>query len=574
VGDEPDHWIGPFRLICIVWFGLLRARSVCVHFDTIRVERTHSKGVTMSDEELHNQETRGVLFEGRRANQPEAASREVSEAAISHNQASVGIQVERSNCGNQIRWYLGPLPQGALPWPERAVYFMREVLGYSHHETAVLLGLSDREVDHLKDDGGILSVRSYMKIKRPGTRPQLLEPGIRLRLPVLSGPRDLMNLMHTLFRGRSVLIAHYRLPVIAIILLSLATGGWAQLVTPTVSGPSRSDSFQTVEKSSNSPDPFPVALPDDPGISADPSGTICGTVTDGDGDIVPEATVLLEDNGPAHQQKAIANDNGFFQFANISPGASYHVIIHAEGFADWSSDPLRLQSGQVLILNKIALLLKGGSVSVRVTASTPEELAVEQVRIAEQQRILGFIPNFWVVYDRNPVPLTPKLKFRLALRVAMDPVTFFGVATMAAIDQAANTPNYVEGAKGYGQRFGATYADAFTDAMLAGAVLPTLLHQDPRYFYQGTGTTRSRLRHALFSPFICMGDNGKWQPNYSSLGGNLGTTAMSELWYPESNRGYKLVFGNFLIGEAERMVSGIAQEFLLRKVTPGAAKNH
>jgi Carboxypeptidase regulatory-like domain len=382
-----------------------------------------------------------------------------------------------------------------------------------------------------------------------------------------------MILMHILFRGKSVSIANHRLIVMAIILLSIATGGWAQSATPTVGGPAQSDSFQPVADGPNPPDSVAVALPDDPGISASPSGTICGTVTDGNGDIIPEATVMLEDKGPAHQRTAIANDNGFFQFANIAPGDSYRVIIHSDGFVDWSSDALRLQSGQVLILNEIALVLKGGSVSVRVTASTPEELAVEQVRIAEQQRILGLIPNFFVVYDRNPVPLTSKLKFRLSLRVAVDPVTFFGVATMAAIDQAANTPNYVEGAKGYGQRFGAIYADAFTDTMLAGTILPSLLHQDPRYYYQGTGTTRSRLRHALLSPFICRGDNGNWQPNYSSIGGNLGTTAMSELWYPKSNRGYGLVFGNFLIGEGERMVSGIAQEFLIRRLTPGAAKN-
>lgn len=383
-----------------------------------------------------------------------------------------------------------------------------------------------------------------------------------------------MILMHILFRGKSVSIANHRLLVMAIILLSLATDGWAQLTTSTISGTARSDSLRPVANGSNSLDSVAVALPDDPEISASPSATICGTVTDGNGDIVPEATAILEDNGPAHQRTAIANDNGFFQFANITPGPSYRVIIHADGFVDWSSDALRLQSGQVLILNEIALVLTGGSVSVRVTASTPEELAVEQVRIAEQQRILGLIPNFFVVYDRNPVALTSKLKFRLSLRVAVDPVTFFGVATMAAIDQAANAPNYVEGAKGYGQRFGATYADAFTDTMLAGAILPSLLHQDPRYYYQGTGTTRSRLRHAVLSPFICKGDNGNWQPNYSSLGGNLGTTAMSELWYPKSNRGYGLVLGNFLIGEAERMVSGIAQEFLIRRLTPGAAKNH
>lgn len=91
--------------------------------------------------------------------------------------------------------------------------------------------------------------------------------------------------------------------------------------------------------------------------------------------------------------------------------------------------------------------------------------------------------------------------------------------------------------------------------------------------YKGTGTTKSRLLHALMSPFWCRGDNGKWQVNYSSLGGDLASTAVSETYYPASNRGPGLVFGNFSIGTGERMVSGLAQEFLLRKLTPGAAKN-
>ena len=89
--------------------------------------------------------------------------------------------------------------------------------------------------------------------------------------------------------------------------------------------------------------------------------------------------------------------------------------------------------------------------------------------------------------------------------------------------------------------------------MIGGAILPSLLHQDPRYFYQGTGTTGSRIRHAMFNPFVARGDNGKWQPNYSSLGGDLAASALSNLYYPQADRGAGLVFGNFAIGTAERI---------------------
>jgi hypothetical protein len=298
---------------------------------------------------------------------------------------------------------------------------------------------------------------------------------------------------------------------------------------------------------------------------------ISGTVTDENGEVIPGAGVVLAYDGVT--RNATSNDTGFFEFRNVRPGDSYRVIVTATEFATWKSEIMHVDPGQFLIVDNIKLKVVSGAVSVTVTAS-PQEIATEQVRIAEQQRVLGFIPNFYVVYDRNPAPLTAKLKFQLALRVAVDPVTFIGVAGLAAINQAASTPNYVEGMKGYGQRAGALYADGLTDLIIGGAILPSLLHQDPRYFYQGTGTKKSRALHALFSPFVCRGDNGKWQPNYSSLGGDLASTAISETYYPASNRGPGLVFGNFLIGTGERMASSLAQEFLLRKLTPSAAKNH
>jgi hypothetical protein len=116
----------------------------------------------------------------------------------------------------------------------------------------------------------------------------------------------------------------------------------------------------------------------------------------------------------------------------------------------------------------------------------------------------------------------------------------------------------------------ANYANGVTDIMIGGAILPTILHQDPRYFYQGTGTNRSRTIHALSSSFICKGDNGRWQPNYSSLGGYLASGAISETYYPEKDRGPGLVFGTFGIDVAANMVNGLIQEFVLRRFTPSA----
>jgi hypothetical protein len=223
-------------------------------------------------------------------------------------------------------------------------------------------------------------------------------------------------------------------------------------------------------------------------------------------------------------------------------------------------------------MTEIKLRIEDPTTSITVYASQPE-IAVEQVHLEEHQRVLGFIPNFYVVYDsKNAVPLTAKLKFQLAMRVSVDPVTWMGVAYMAGVRQMAHTPDYSLGAQGYGQRVGAEVADGFSDILIGGAILPSVLHQDPRYYYQGTGTTRSRLSHALASPFVCKGDNGQWQPNYSSLGGDLAASALMNTYYPQSNRGAGMVFGQFAINTAERELSGVVQEFVLRKLTPRAQK--
>jgi hypothetical protein len=295
-------------------------------------------------------------------------------------------------------------------------------------------------------------------------------------------------------------------------------------------------------------------------------GIIIGTATDVNGGAIPGATVVLKGGLPKDQRTITANDNGFFELKDLEAGTPYQVKISAKGFADWTSPAIVLGPGQCLILTDSKLRVAQQLTTVDVHYSA-EEVATEQVKIEEQQRVFGIIPNFYVVYDQNAEPLTTKLKFKLALKVSTDPVTFIGVVGFAGIQQAADIPNYVQGAKGYSQRLGAGAADGFANIMIGGAILTSLLHQDPRYFYQGTGTTKSRVLHALSSPFICRGDNGHLQPNYSSIGGDLATSSLANAYYPASNRGAGMVFGNFLISTGERALSSIAQEFILGRIT-------
>lgn len=293
-------------------------------------------------------------------------------------------------------------------------------------------------------------------------------------------------------------------------------------------------------------------------------GSIVGTVIDVNGDIVADATVALAGTDPADARTATANENGYFEFHDLKPGIPYQVKISGQGFTDWTSPQITLEPGQSRIVDGIQLKVQLAQTTVYVT-QTAEEIATEQVHVEESQRVFGFIPNFYVVYEPNPVPLTTKLKFRLALKIATDPVTAAGVAFLSATQQAGDTPNFGQGWDAYGKRIGANSADGFSDIIIGGAILPSLLHQDPRYFYQGTGTPGSRLRHAMMHPFVCPGDNGKMQLNYSSLGGDLASSAISNLYYPQSNRGVGLVFTNFGISTAERVATSLAQEFLLKK---------
>lgn len=294
-------------------------------------------------------------------------------------------------------------------------------------------------------------------------------------------------------------------------------------------------------------------------------GTIIGTVLDVNGDAVANASIILQGPDAADIQRFTTQDNGFFRFDAVPAALPCRVVISAEGFANWTSPEIILEPGQYFTLTGITMSI--ATVQVAITVVPPEQLAAEQVRAEESQRIAGVIPNFFVVYDQDAVPLSPKLKFHLALKAATDPVTTAGFVLNASIFQAADYPSFQQGAKGYGERLGAAFAGGYTNILVGSAVLPSLLHQDPRYFYQGTGTVKSRLLHALSYPVLTRGDNGRRQINFSSIGGDLASGAIANAYYPANDRGAHLVVRSALIGVAGRMVEGVMQEFVLPRFT-------
>jgi len=293
------------------------------------------------------------------------------------------------------------------------------------------------------------------------------------------------------------------------------------------------------------------------------TGTIVGTVVDITGGTVPSATVVLQ--GPNEHRSVFTGDNGFFTLNGINPDTPVQLFVSASGLKSWTSNEITLRPGQSLILTDVTLGV--APVETSVSAATSEEVAAEQVKVQEQQRVFGVIPNFYVTYEHNAAPLTPKLKFQLALRTLTDPVTITGFGLNAAIYQASGYPSYGQDAKGYGQRLGVTAAGAYTKILLGDAVLASLLHQDPRYFYQGTGTARSRFLHAMATPFVTRGDDGRREINYSNIIGDLASGAIANAYYPSQDRGAGLVARSALVGIGSRMALGVLQEFVLHKWT-------
>jgi Carboxypeptidase regulatory-like domain len=325
----------------------------------------------------------------------------------------------------------------------------------------------------------------------------------------------------------------------------------------------------------------PVKLPEAPGPHIAVSGSqpqqsetrangcISGTVLDSNGAEVTGATVYLENVESRLQRTLTTDDSGAFSFASIEPGR-FTIAISAPGFTRWQSSEITLQPDEYYDLPQVALEVAEAMTDVEVTASR-HDIAEEQMQLAEKQRVLAVFPNFYVSYLWNAAPLSSGQKFRLASRTMIDPVSFVIPAVIAGVEQSQNGfSGYGQGGKGYAKRFAASYGDSFISTMIGGAILPSVLRQDPRYFYKGTGSIRSRALYAIATVVICKGDNGRWQPNYSNVFGNLASAGLSNLYYPASNRqGVGLTIDNWLIGTASGAASSLLQEFVIRKISHG-----
>jgi len=319
---------------------------------------------------------------------------------------------------------------------------------------------------------------------------------------------------------------------------------------------------------------LPASAPAIPKQQPNPQtfGMIHGKVIDQSGTAITGASAKLIRPDESQSQTVQTDEDGQFYFFNVAPGP-FEITVGSEGLAAQTISGT-LKAEETYVVPQIVLAIPTQVTEVRV-GLPPQELAEAQMAAQEKQRVLGFIPNFYVSYVPDAVPLTTARKFRLALKSTTDPMTFVGVGLLAGVNDATNRwKGYGQGAQGFAKRYGASYADVTTGTFIGGAILPSLLKQDPRYFYKGTGSKASRFFYALGSSVFCKGDNGQWQPNYSNIGGNLAAGAIATLYYPRQDRhGANLVFSIAAVRLAETAAVSVLEEFLLPKLTPNLPRS-
>ena len=295
-------------------------------------------------------------------------------------------------------------------------------------------------------------------------------------------------------------------------------------------------------------------------------GSIRGTVIDSSGASIAGAEVRLSLDGRAPDQETKSVDSGEFSFADVAAG-SYRLSFSAAGFAVKTISG-ELPAGQTLSLPPTALDIDSISTAVTVT-QTHAEIAQEQIKVEEQQRLLGVIPNFFTSFDPDVVPLNTKQKFELTGKSWLDPAAFVINGMVAGAWQHQNVrKEFGQGVQGYAKRYGASLADHGTGLLLEKTVMTTIFKQDPRYFYKGTGSYGSRALYAASRTLICRGDNKKNQLCYSSLLSRFAAGFITNYYYPAVDREKPgVILQNSASGIGFEALGFLFKEFASKKIT-------
>jgi hypothetical protein len=153
-------------------------------------------------------------------------------------------------------------------------------------------------------------------------------------------------------------------------------------------------------------------------------------------------------------------------------------------------------------------------------------------------RIFGVLPNYTTVTDRaHAAPVDAKQTFVMAAWSSFDPYVFPFVGVVAGIAQVTNQePSWGGGARAYGRRYATAFGDNTIGNFMTTAVLPTALHQDPRYFVLGSGSFLHRLGYAASRSVVTRSRDGRREFNASEIGGNAIAATLSNTYHPAEDR--------------------------------------
>jgi hypothetical protein len=204
--------------------------------------------------------------------------------------------------------------------------------------------------------------------------------------------------------------------------------------------------------------------------------------------------------------------------------------------------------------------LPSGSLAASPALAAPVPPVVPEL----DRRMFGMIPDFETTNDvpANHRPLTRREKYILALHQAFDISAHVGNAFQSALQQANDAqPNYGEGWAAYGKRFAASEGDQISGSILIYGVLPSILHEDPRYFRRGRGSTLSRIWYAANRTVVARRDDGTSGFNNSQIFGQLFSSGISASYYPQADRTVARVFCNWLVNLGGNSAYNVLSEY-------------
>jgi hypothetical protein len=302
-------------------------------------------------------------------------------------------------------------------------------------------------------------------------------------------------------------------------------------------------------------------------------GTIFGDVIDSHDGLVPGATVSATQLNPAPGTTAaapvevISDDAGHFELR--LPAGAWTITVTAPELSRFVSPREVIHPNERRELQGVVLSIAATHADVTVTM-TIEQVAQQEIHDQEHQRVLAVFPNYNTSYVWNAAPMTARQKFALSLHATFDPVSFATAAGIAEWQQIRNTyPEYGGGWEGYGKRYGAAWATTFIGHNIGYAVLPSVFHQDPRYFWMGTGTVKVRATHAILSSVLCRGNNGHTQFNASHMFGNFIAGIISKAYYPQTNSYATLAVNNMILGTLGTSGVNLVREFVIPRFSKG-----